>query len=90
MHDGLMRTTIEISDDTLRKLRELAASRGERGYSRIIEEALGVYFGASLRGPGDNRTREERLRALEGSISDEEAEELKEKIRESRRRWRTH
>ncbi len=89
MHDGLMRTTIEISDDTLRKLRELAARRGEKGYSRIIEEALAAYFGGSLGGPADRRTREERLLALEGSISDEEAEEMKERIRESRRQWRT-
>ena len=89
MHDGLMRTTIEISDETLRKLRELAARRGEKGYSRIIEEALGAYFGATSPEPGDNRTREERILALEGSISEEEAEEWKAKIRESRRRWRT-
>lgn len=84
-----MRTTIEISDDTLRKLRELAARRGEKGYSRIIEEALGAYFGGGLGGLAGSRTREERLLALEGSISDEEAEEMKERIRESRRRWRT-
>ena len=89
MHDELMRTTIEISDDTLRKLRELAARRGEKGYSRIIEEALGDYFGASRPDAGDSRTREERIRALEGSISEEEAEEWKAKIRESRRHWRT-
>jgi len=72
-----MRTTIEIGDDTLRKLREPAARRGEKGYSRIVEEALGAYFGGRPGGPGDNRTREESLRALEGSISDEEAEELR-------------
>ena len=84
-----MRTTIEISDDTLRKLREFAARRGEKGYSRIIEEALGAYFGGSQGEPAGSRTREERLRALAGNISDEEAEEMKERIRESRRRWRT-
>ncbi|MCZ7578838.1 MAG: ribbon-helix-helix protein, CopG family [Dehalococcoidia bacterium] len=84
-----MRTTIEISDDTLRKLRELAARRGEKGYSRIIEEALGITSEPAGQMQGDSRTREERIRALEGSISEEEAEEWKAKIRESRRHWRT-
>jgi len=60
MHDGLMRTTIEISDDTLRTLRELAARRGEKGYSRIIEEGAWGLLRATSPEPGDSRTREER------------------------------
>lgn len=150
-----MRTTIEISDDTLRKLRELAARRGEKGYSRIVEEALGEYLAAGatlaetragydvrqapdamagaiiaplrdaapgtraamvrevlLRArarPGGGYTRnmelalldyalqdpdeteEERAAAtssVEGAWSDEVAEEVRAKIRESRSHWR--
>lgn len=41
-----MRTTIEIADDKLWRLREIAARRGEKGYSKIIDEALEAYFAA--------------------------------------------
>lgn len=39
-----MRTTIELSDEMHRKLRELAAARGERGFSAIIAEALAAHL----------------------------------------------
>lgn len=86
MHEGLMRTTIEISDDTLRKLRELAARRGEKGYSRIVEEALGEYLASQTPEAADERWA--RLRELEGAWGEEEAERVRERIRESRTQWR--
>ena len=39
-----MRTTIEISDKNRSILLSLAAQRGLRGYSRVIEEALEYYI----------------------------------------------
>src|SRR5688500_16978858 len=42
--DGSMRTTIEIDDDKLIKLKKLAAERGERGYSGLIDKALEQYL----------------------------------------------
>jgi predicted transcriptional regulator len=81
-----MRTTIEISDDTLRKLRELAARRGEKGYSRIIEEALGAYLASRLDESADERWS--RLESLEGAWGAEEAERVRERIRETRKLWR--
>ena len=39
-HDLLMRTTIELSDEHRARLLELAARRGEKGFSSIVEEAL--------------------------------------------------
>lgn len=85
MHDSTMRTTIEISEDTLRKLRELAARRGERGYSRIVEEALSVYLEGVVESADE---RWNRLREIEGAWGDEEAERVRERIRESRELWR--
>jgi hypothetical protein len=35
-----MRTTIELSDRTYRRLRAAAAERGMRGFSPIVEEAV--------------------------------------------------
>lgn len=77
-----MRTTIELSTEHHERLRALARRRGERGFSRVVEEALDVYF-ASL------ETGEvEALLALEGSITDEEADRLSERVEEIRASWR--
>jgi hypothetical protein len=148
-----MRTTIEIADDKLRSLREIAARRGEKGYSKIIDEALEAYFAApstlaeaqvkydarpteddtalaplrkfgsgtraahvlrdildarqrpeggysredeaamiefAMRNPGEtDEVRSAWLRSFAGSITEDEAEQWKAEIRESRKNWRT-
>ncbi len=81
-----MRTTIEIDDRKLRMLRELAARRGEKGYSRLIDEALEVFLAAHLVESSEERWN--RLRELEGAWGEEEAERVRERIGESRARWR--
>lgn len=86
MDDRIMRTTIEIDDRKLRMLRELAARRGEKGYSRLIDEALEAYLTAHT--PESPDERWSRLRELEGAWGEEEAERVRERIRESRTRWR--
>lgn len=88
MHEesGSMRTTIELDAAQLEKLKSLAAQRGEKGYSKIISEALSRYF----RELSDEQ-RAERRRAIErlkGSISDEEAEHMHRVVRELRENWR--
>lgn len=81
-----MRTTIEIADDKLRSLREIAARRGEKGYSKIIDEALEAYLTSS----GADETEERRALAedLEGSWGEERAEEVRLRVAESRKQWR--
>lgn len=39
-----MRTTVELSDPIYRRVRALAAARGTRGFSPIIEEAVREYL----------------------------------------------
>lgn len=39
-----MRTTIELSDPLYRRVRALAAARGVRGFSPIVEEAVREYL----------------------------------------------
>ena len=41
-----MRTTVEIKDEHRAQLLDLAARRGMKGFSELIEEALEMYFGA--------------------------------------------
>ena len=39
-----MRTTVEIRDDQRAKLLEIAARRGEKGFSRVVQEALDLFL----------------------------------------------
>lgn len=80
-----MRTTVEIRDDLRAKLLTLAAERGEKGYSRIVEEALELYL--TERERSEEGLRE--LLALRGSLSDEDAEAVRGEIRKLRSGWRT-
>lgn len=85
-----MRTTIEIADDKLVKLKKLAAERGERGFSVLVDEALERYLETDP-DPDAERARRERqaeaIRALAGSIDDETADQLRRSVRESRASW---
>lgn len=79
-----MRTTIEISDPTRAKLLELAARRGEKGFSSIVQEALDEYFQTEAA----RRARTERALATLGSLGTADAEHLEAEVRELRRTWR--
>ena len=85
MHDPGMRTTIELDDDIRKELIRIAAERGEKGYSAVINEVLRK----ALR----DETQDERelaARAIEsaaGTISDEEAERWLRDIRAGRANW---
>ena len=81
-----MRTTIEIADDKLRSLREIAARRGEKGYSKIIDEALEAYLVA--RDTNESEERESLAEELEGAWGPERAEEVRRRVAESRAEWR--
>jgi predicted transcriptional regulator len=78
-----MRTTIEINNENRAKLAALAAKRGLRGYSKIIEEALTEYLVRI-----ENRKSEiEEFLNLAGSLSQEEAFVAENKIKEFWSRW---
>ncbi len=79
-----MRTTIEIPDDQRAKLMEIAARRGLKGFSRIVQEAIEKYL-------EDDQSREERVAealSVLGSLSDDQADLLEESIRRLRENWR--
>lgn len=80
-----VRTTIEIRDDLRARLVGLAATRGEKGYSKIVEEALEQY----LREVDRRDERLAELLALRGAVSAEEAGEVREEIARLRSGWRT-
>jgi metal-responsive CopG/Arc/MetJ family transcriptional regulator len=79
-----MRTTVELQDDHRAQLMELAARRGEKGFSRLLAEALEGYF-AKEHALEEKRRRVLRLR---GVLSDEEAAGLRATCQEIREFWR--
>ncbi|MBI2891664.1 MAG: hypothetical protein HYY13_12880 [Nitrospirae bacterium] len=79
-----MRTTIEIPDSQRAKLVELAAQRREKGFSRIVQEALDRYL-------AEHATRSARVRAaLEvlGALDPTDADALADSVTQLRSRWR--
>jgi predicted CopG family antitoxin len=79
-----MRTTIEIRPDHRAKLLELAARRGEKGFSSVIAEAIDSYLAAK----GEIERLRKNALQLSGKISSSEADELLSKTRQAREFWR--
>jgi hypothetical protein len=81
---GNMRTTVEMKTEHRSALLALAARRGEKGFSNVLAEAIEEY----LRG---NKERSQRLKdflSLEGSLSAEDADNLREVTTALRGSWR--
>ncbi len=78
-----MRTTIELPDEQRAQLLEIAARRGEKGFSGIIQEALDLY----LRSPQNSNAIEQALKS-KGKFSEDEADALEASVRELREHWR--
>ena len=79
-----MRTTIEIKPEHRARLLELAARRGEKGFSSLVAEAIDVYLENGIK---EDRARKRAL-ALRGKLRREEAERLRSKAAQIRDFWR--
>jgi len=78
-----MRTTIEISDKHRSILLSLAAQKGLRGYSTIIQEALDFYIARQTRSAN---TKMDVLK-MKGNWEKSETEEVKHNLAELRKNW---
>lgn len=81
-----MRTTVEITNAQRSRLLELAARRGEKGFSRLVQEAIDLYLAGEER-----RAREARARtaiAVLGTLGEEAAEDMERTAHELRSKWR--
>ena len=79
-----MRTTVEISDTQRAKLLELAAQRGETGFSRLVRQALEQFLDAEA-------TRMARVNdavSAIGSLTDAQADRLRDEAARVRATWR--
>ena len=79
-----MRTTIEIPDEQRAELLRMAGERGEKGFSRIIQEAIEEYL--RNRKAGEDRTK--AALAVLGTMSEASAARLEETVTELRKSWR--
>jgi hypothetical protein len=75
---------VELSDEIRAQLMELAARRGDRGFSALVEEAVARY----LDDEEERRRLATRARSVLGTLSEEDAVELDESVRALRGRWR--
>lgn len=79
-----MRTSIEISNKHRRILLSLAAQKGLRGYSRIIQEALDYYIVHQTK----MSERKRDILKMKGSWKAEETKEIRSKLTELRENWK--
>lgn len=79
-----MRTTIEIKPEHRARLLELAARRGEKGFSSVIGEAVEFYLENVAK---KNRLTRRALR-LRGKLTADEADHLRRYTAALREHWR--
>jgi metal-responsive CopG/Arc/MetJ family transcriptional regulator len=79
-----MRTTIEMTDEHRAALLELAARRGLKGFSSLVEDAIASYLAAES-------TRHDKRRAaarLRGVLTKDEARAFRARTAALRGEWR--
>jgi hypothetical protein len=80
-----MRTTVELSEPIYRRLKQAAVERGVRGFSPIVEEALGEYFGSEPH----RRRMIVALAAARGAWTDADVADFERDRQEAWATWRT-
>jgi hypothetical protein len=84
MYTRVMRTTIELKPEHRAKLLELAARRGEKGFSSVIAEAIESHL---ARATENDEARRKALR-LRGALSRKDADDLRHTAEALRESWR--
>jgi predicted transcriptional regulator len=79
-----MRTTLEMKPEHRARILELAAARGEKGFSTVVAEALELY----LESQGSRTNAIRSALALKGSLSETEAAWLLTRTQRIRANWR--
>lgn len=80
-----MRTTVELSDSLYRRVRALAAARGARGFSPIIEEAVREY----LERGGPEPPADDAFTAARGAWRAADAARFEAELRDAWATWPT-
>ena len=78
-----MRTTVDIKHEHRSALLAIAARRGLKGFSGVLEDAIENY----LAGEAEREKKVQTVLSLAGSISEEEAEEWHKAVQKIRESW---
>ena len=78
-----MRTTIEMNPEHRARLLELAARRGEKGFSGVVNEAIETYLARQE----DQEARQRKALELKGALSPDEGDALRTEIWRLRESW---
>ncbi len=81
-----MRTTVEITDAQRAKLLQLAASRGQKGFSTLVQEAIDLYL--RMQTESSRRARVNAALSVLGTLGDKDVRALTEATRALRKSWR--
>jgi hypothetical protein len=84
MYTRSMRTTIELKPEHRAKLLELAARRGEKGFSSVIAEAIESHLARTA----ENDEARRRALRLRGTLSRKDADGLRHTAEALRDSWR--
>jgi len=79
-----MRTTIELNDESRARLLEIAARRGEKGFSALVNEAVDQFLETAA---ADAQRRRAAL-GLRGQLGHEDARHLRAATQALRESWR--
>jgi hypothetical protein len=79
-----VRTTIDLKPEHRARLLEVAALRGEKGFSSVVGEAIDTYLEART---ARKRLRKRALR-LRGKLNREDADRLRQHVARLRDFWR--
>jgi len=80
----VMRTTIEITAEQRARLMEMAARRGEKGFSKLVQQALDAFLKAQT----GEQERRRRALLLKGALDARDADRLRAATTEIRESWR--
>ena len=80
----VMRTTIEMTDEQRAKLLHLAATRGLKSFSKLVQEAIDLY----IESRADRESEVRAALAMRGVLKGSEADHLAEVSRQIRSTWR--
>ncbi len=79
-----MRTTIEMKPEHRARLLDLAARRGEKGFSSLVAEAIQAYLDRQ----SDGQEARRKALAMRGTLSAKEADRLRRHAAVLRENWR--
>jgi metal-responsive CopG/Arc/MetJ family transcriptional regulator len=79
-----MRTTIEMNDKLRSELLRLAAQKGEKGFSNIVQEAVAAYLVSSEK----TAALQKKAKALRGSLKGTDEKRLRGEALKIRNSWR--